>query len=122
MEGELDLVLEIDIGVWEEGQELFHIGRHVSEQIGFDQMLAAANLDQAPVQVAITTQAAQGVLAVPINALLAQPGGGYAVRLVAGSDRRRVAVRTGLFDETAGLVEVQGAGLAEGAKVQVPAS
>ena len=83
---------------------------------------AAANLDQAPVQVAITTQAAQGVLAVPINALLAQPGGGYAVALVAGSTSRRVAVRTGLFDETAGLVEVQGAGLAEGAKVQVPAS
>jgi multidrug efflux system membrane fusion protein len=83
---------------------------------------AGANLDQAPVQVAITTQAAQGVLAVPINALLAQPGGGYAVALVAGSASRRVAVRTGLFDETAGLVEVQGAGLAEGAKVQVPAS
>jgi hypothetical protein len=83
---------------------------------------AAANLDQAPVQVAITTQAAQGVLAVPINALLAQPGGGYAVALVAGSASRRVTVRTGLFDETAGLVEVQGAGLAEGAKVQVPAS
>ena len=78
---------------------------------------AAGNLDQAPVQVAITTQAAQGVLAVPINALLAQPGGGYAVALVAGGASRRVAVRTGLFDETAGLVEVQGAGLAEGAKV-----
>jgi hypothetical protein len=83
---------------------------------------AAANLDQAPVQVAITTQAHKGVLAVPINALLAQPGGGYAVQLVAGSASRRVAVRTGLFDETAGLVEVQGAGLAEGMKVQVPAS
>jgi uncharacterized membrane protein YgcG len=83
---------------------------------------AAANLDQAPVQVAITTQAARGVLAVPINALLAQPGGGYAVQLVDGGAGRRVAVRTGLFDETAGLVEVQGAGLAEGAKVQVPAS
>jgi Putative peptidoglycan binding domain len=82
---------------------------------------AAANLDQAPVQVAITTQAARGVLAVPINALLAQPGGGYAVQLVDGNDRRRVAVRTGLFDETAGLVEVQGAGLAEGATVEVPA-
>jgi hypothetical protein len=82
---------------------------------------AAANLDQAPVQVAITTQAHKGVLAVPINALLAQPGGGYAVRVLDGGSRRLVAVRTGLFDETAGLVEVQGAGLAEGATVQVPA-
>jgi hypothetical protein len=36
MEGELDLVLEIDSGVGEEGQELFHIGRHIIEQIGFD--------------------------------------------------------------------------------------
>jgi peptidoglycan hydrolase-like protein with peptidoglycan-binding domain len=83
---------------------------------------AAANLDQAPVQVAITTEAARGVLAVPINALLAQPGGGYAVRVLDGGSRRLVAVRTGLFDETAGLVEVQGAGLAEGATVEVPAS
>jgi Putative peptidoglycan binding domain len=83
---------------------------------------AAGGLDQAPVQVAITTQMARGVLAVPINALLAQPGGGYAVQLVDGSTSRRVAVRTGLFDETAGLVEVQGTGLAEGTKVQVPAS
>jgi multidrug efflux system membrane fusion protein len=82
---------------------------------------AAKGLDQAPVQVAITTQAHNGVLAVPISALLAQPGGGYAVQLVGGSDRRLVAVRTGLFDETAGLVEVAGAGLAEGATVEVPA-
>jgi HlyD family secretion protein len=82
---------------------------------------AAANLDQAPVQVAITTQAARGVLAVPISALLAQPGGGYAVELVEGASHRRMVVRTGLFDDTAGLVEVQGAGLAEGMKVEVPA-
>jgi multidrug efflux system membrane fusion protein len=83
---------------------------------------AAGGLDQAPVQVAITTQAARGVLAVPINALLARPGVGYAVQVVQGGGRRLVAVRIGLFDETAGLVEVQGAGLAEGATVQVPAS
>jgi peptidoglycan hydrolase-like protein with peptidoglycan-binding domain len=83
---------------------------------------AAEGLDQAPVQVAITTQAARGVLAVPINALLAQPGGGYTVQVVRGTTRQRVPVHTGLFDETAGLVEVQGAGLAEGAMVQVPAS
>jgi peptidoglycan hydrolase-like protein with peptidoglycan-binding domain len=82
---------------------------------------AAGGLDQAPVQVAITTQAHQGVLAVPISALLAQPGGGYAVQALQGGSRRLVAVRTGLFDETAGLVEVAGAELAEGATVEVPA-
>jgi HlyD family secretion protein len=82
---------------------------------------AAGNLDQAPVQVAITTEARKGVLAVPISALLAQPGGGYAVELVEGASHRRIVVRTGLFDETAGLVEVQGAGLAESTKVEVPA-
>jgi peptidoglycan hydrolase-like protein with peptidoglycan-binding domain len=81
---------------------------------------AARGLDQAPVQVAITTQAAKGVLAVPISALLAHSGG-YAVEVVEGGARRRVPVRTGLFDETAGLVEVQGPGLAEGATVEVPA-
>jgi HlyD family secretion protein len=82
---------------------------------------AAGNLDQAPVQVAITTEARKGVLAVPISALLAQPGGGYAVELFEGASHRRIVVRTGLFDETAGLVEVQGAGLAESTKVEVPA-
>jgi hypothetical protein len=81
---------------------------------------AAGGLDQAPVQVAITTQARKGVLAVPIGALLAQAGGGYAVEVVEGGARRRVPVGTGLFDETAGLVEVNGAGLAEGATVEVP--
>jgi peptidoglycan hydrolase-like protein with peptidoglycan-binding domain len=81
----------------------------------------AKGLDQAPVQVAITTLAHQGVLAVPISALLAQPGGGYAVELVESATHRRVVVRTGLFDEATGLVEVAGAGLAEGAMVEVPA-
>jgi multidrug efflux system membrane fusion protein len=82
---------------------------------------AASGLDQAPVQVAITTEARRGVLAVPIAALLATPGGGYAVEVVAGGARRRVPVRPGLFDETAGVVEVAGGGLEEGATVEVPA-
>jgi peptidoglycan hydrolase-like protein with peptidoglycan-binding domain len=93
----------------------------VQVTVGLADSRAAANLDQAPVQVAITTQAHEGVLAVPIAALLAQPGGGYAVQVVDGGSRRLVAVRTGLFDETAGLVEVAGPGLAEGMKVEVPA-
>jgi hypothetical protein len=57
---------------------------------------------------------------VPINALFAQPGGGHAVEVVQGGTRRRVAVRTGLFDDTAGLVEIAGPGLAQGTTVQVP--
>jgi peptidoglycan hydrolase-like protein with peptidoglycan-binding domain len=93
----------------------------ISVTIGLANPRAAANLDQAPVQVAITTQAARSVLAVPISALLAQPGGGYAVEVIQGGTRRRVVVRTGLFDDTAGLVEIAGPGLAQGATVQVPA-
>jgi peptidoglycan hydrolase-like protein with peptidoglycan-binding domain len=79
---------------------------------------AAGALDQAPVQVAITTQEDRHVLAAPIGALLARPGGGYAVQLPTG---RLVAVTTGLFDDVAGRVEIAGAGLRPGTRVEVPA-
>ncbi len=78
-------------------------------------------LDQAPVQVSITAQQDRNVLAVPISALLAQPGGGYAVQVVAGGAPRAVTVSTGLFDDVAGKVEVSGPGLAAGMQVEVPA-
>ncbi|MFL6144221.1 MAG: peptidoglycan-binding protein [Labedaea sp.] len=78
---------------------------------------AAADLDQAPVQVAITTRAKQNVLLVPVAALLAKPGGGYQVRLESGG---YITVTPGLFDSTNGTVEVAGE-LAVGQKVQVPA-
>jgi peptidoglycan hydrolase-like protein with peptidoglycan-binding domain len=78
---------------------------------------AAADLDQAPVQVAITTRAKQNVLLVPVTALLAKPGGGYQVRLDSGG---YVTVTPGLFDSTNGTVEVTGS-LTAGQKVQVPA-
>jgi peptidoglycan hydrolase-like protein with peptidoglycan-binding domain len=80
-------------------------------------------LDQAPVQVAITTGEHRNVLAVPITALLAEPGGRFAVVVVSGTDgsaRRTVDVRTGLFDQGAGDVEVSGPGLAAGQAVEVP--
>jgi hypothetical protein len=78
------------------------------------------NLDQAPVTVNIVTAQAHGVLAVPISALVALAGGGYAVEVVHGSARYLVAVQTGLFSNT--LVQVSGSGLAVGMNVEVPSS
>ena len=77
-----------------------------------------AGLDQAPVQVAITAQRADNVLAVPVTALLATPAGGYAVQ-AAGPHGRLITVTTGLFDAASGMVAVTGAGLAPGLSVEV---
>jgi hypothetical protein len=77
-----------------------------------------AGLDQAPVQVSITQQRDRNVLAVPVTALLALPGGGYAVRL-GDPARRLIPVTTGLFDYATGVVEVTGRGLAAGQVVEV---
>lgn len=77
-------------------------------------------LDQAQVQVAITSAEDRGVLAVPITALLAQPGGHFAVVVVNGRARRTVPVQAGLFDQAAGTVEISGPGLDAGQRVEVP--
>jgi hypothetical protein len=84
---------------------------------------ATGTLDQASVQVAIITATARNALVVPVNALLALSGGGYAVEVVA-ADRvhRLVPVQLGLFDDAEGLVQVTGSGLAAGKRVVVPAS
>jgi peptidoglycan hydrolase-like protein with peptidoglycan-binding domain len=84
---------------------------------------AAGNLDQAPVEVSIAEQSVRGALAVPVNALVALAGGGYAVEEVgANSTHRLVPVTPGLFDDAQGLVQVAGSGLAVGQLVVVPAS
>jgi peptidoglycan hydrolase-like protein with peptidoglycan-binding domain len=79
---------------------------------------AAGDLDLAPVQVDITDQLHPRVLAVPVTALLAVPGG-YAVTAPDGTD---VPVRVGLFDDLTQLVEVSGGTLHAGMQVQVPAT
>ncbi|MFG2001548.1 peptidoglycan-binding protein [Spirillospora sp. NPDC048911] len=80
-------------------------------------------LDQAPVQVSIVTETAKDVLSVPVNALLAQARGGYCVEVVATDGAHRlIPVTTGLFDDSAGTVQVSGKGLAAGQNVVVPAS
>jgi hypothetical protein len=91
--------------------------------VTLDHPRAAGDLDQAPVTVNITTASAKNALTVPVAALLAQPSGGYAVEVTGpGSARHLVPVTTGIFDDTDGLVQVSGAGLAAGQHVVVPAT
>jgi hypothetical protein len=83
---------------------------------------AAGHLDEAPVEVSITEQSVRDVLAVPVDALVALAGGGYAVEVTERTGTHQlVAVKPGLFDDAAGLVQVTGAGLAVGKRVVVPA-
>jgi peptidoglycan hydrolase-like protein with peptidoglycan-binding domain len=79
-------------------------------------------LDQAPVLVSITTDSVEDALVVPVSALLALAGGGYAVEVSSGGSRHLVPVELGLFDDAEGLVQVTGSGLREGQRVVVPAS
>jgi hypothetical protein len=84
---------------------------------------AAGQLVEAPVSVSITTASVKNALVVPVNALLALAGGGYAIEVV---DRpgvhHLVPVTPGLFDDAQGLVQVSGTGVKAGQRVVVPAS
>jgi hypothetical protein len=88
-----------------------------------DRPAATGRLDQAPVDVSITTATVRSVLAVPVNALVALAGGGYAVEEVEPTGvHQLVGVSVGLFDDASGMVQVSGAGLAAGQRAVVPAS
>jgi hypothetical protein len=81
---------------------------------------AAGTLDQAPVTVEITTAAVKHALIVPIDALLALSGGGYAVEAVnADGVHQLVAVSLGTFDDAAGAVQVTG-DVQPGERIVVP--
>jgi peptidoglycan hydrolase-like protein with peptidoglycan-binding domain len=91
--------------------------------IKLKQVRAARGIQEAPVQVSIVTGRVANALSVPVTALLAQAGGGYAVEIVdAGGERQLVAVHLGSFDQANGLVQVSGSGLSAGQRVVVPAS
>jgi hypothetical protein len=84
---------------------------------------ATGTWDQAPVQIGITTARVPNALVVPVAALLAQSGGGYAVEVVgAGANNHLVPVSLGLFDDADGLVQVTSSRLAAGQDVVVPAT
>ena len=83
---------------------------------------AMGHLDEAPVTVAITTASVPSTLVVPVDALLALAGGGYALEVVEGRAHRLEAVSLGLFDDAEGLVQVSGREVAVGQRVVVPSS
>lgn len=104
----------------------------VSVQVTPTHPAATGSLDQAPVTVSITTASVKNALVVPINALLALAGGGYAVEVVdtsttagqtsSADTHRLVPVSLGLFDDASGLVAVTGSGLSVGQHVVVPST
>ena len=82
---------------------------------------ATGDWDQAQVNVTITTGTVSNALVVPVDALVVQTGGGYAVEVVRSEGvHRLVAVTLGLFDDADGLVQVTGTSLRAGQKVVVP--
>jgi multidrug efflux pump subunit AcrA (membrane-fusion protein) len=83
---------------------------------------ATGSWDEAPVNVTITTGTITDALVVPVDALLAQADGGYAVEVVGANGAHHLAPLTlGLFDDAKGLVQVIGSHLAAGQRVVVPA-
>jgi hypothetical protein len=92
----------------------------VPAYVGLDHPSRARGLDEQPVQVDITTRGVDDALSVPVLAVVGRSGGRYGVEVVRGSGRRElVTVRLGLFDTTAGRVQVQGS-LRAGDDVVVP--
>jgi hypothetical protein len=95
-------------------------GATISVTVTLSRPKAAGGLDQAPVQVTIVTGRVPDALVVPVSALLAQTGGGYAVEVAGSPGNHLVRVSPGLFDDADGLVEVTGTGLSPGQRVVVP--
>lgn len=84
---------------------------------------ATGTFDQAPVQVAITTATVSDALVVPVAALIAPAGGGYALEVIGADGTHRFEpVELGIFDDAEGLVQVTGANVQAGQRVVVPAS
>ena len=91
----------------------------VEVTIGVELPEGSSSWEQAPVEVRITRQSRDNVLAVPVNALVALLEGGYAVeRVDSAGTSSLVGVELGIFQD--GWVEIRTDGLDEGDAVAVP--
>jgi hypothetical protein len=97
-------------------------GATIPAYIGLDDPGSARGLDQAPVQVEITTKVVENALSVPVTAIVGNSGGGFAVDVARANGRRELmTVKLGLFDSAGGRVQVDGK-LRVGDRVVVPSS
>ena len=72
----------------------------------------------AAVTINVTKELARGVLASPVNGLLALLSGGYALEVVTVTGTILVPVQTGIYAD--GWVEINGSGLQPGTEIVVP--
>jgi hypothetical protein len=105
------------------GEESESTGSTIAVYVKLERDNDTEAIDEAPVQVEITTDRVKDALSVPVTALLARAGGGYAVESVGDDGQRElVSVELGAFDHANGLVQVTGSGLAADDQVVVPAT
>jgi peptidoglycan hydrolase-like protein with peptidoglycan-binding domain len=79
---------------------------------------SAGALEGAPVDVEVESERSENALVVPVNALLALSGGGYAVEVDRNGSRTLVAADPGLYAD--GLVAIEAKGVKNGDRVVVP--
>lgn len=84
-----------------------------------DDPAVGADLDKVTVSVLLAQSKGTDLLLAPVTALLAQPGGGFAVEVTTGKSGKTKLVPVELGAFASGLVAVTGGGLAEGDKVVV---
>jgi hypothetical protein len=88
-----------------------------------DNPTATGNLDQASVEVSITTNSVKDAFIVPVDALLALADGGYALEVVGPKGVHTLEpVTTGLFDDANGSVQVSGTGVVAGQRIVIPST
>ncbi|HEX5201107.1 MAG TPA: hypothetical protein VFW27_14350 [Actinoplanes sp.] len=94
----------------------------VPAYLTLDKPQDAGTLDAAEVRVRITTAGVKNALKVPVTALVGTDGGGFAVeRADAAGAHETVPVKLGMFDDSAGMVQVTG-DLKAGDRVVVPST
>jgi peptidoglycan hydrolase-like protein with peptidoglycan-binding domain len=86
--------------------------------VAIEDQKALGDLQNATVDVDFTSEVRKDVFHVPVNALVARPGGGFGVEAVENGKTRTVPVELGMF--TNGQVEVKGTDLRPGMQVVVP--